>query len=208
MSEHNTHTNYLSAKLVPGPLSQVDIPTYSSSVQYWKHPERTASEHGLRVATPETWHARLGHLSLNNMDLLVSKDMVTGYPLTRLQIQLTKDDPNRFYELYVKSNSKRFPSPSSKSAPSSRILELLHTDIAGPYGTPSLTGMRYILTVLDDFTKLSSVECVKSKDHVPDALISICKNLENQCTYHPGSPVIKAIRCDNGKEYINGVVKD
>jgi hypothetical protein len=142
------------------------------------------------------------------MELLASKDMVTGYPLTRLQLQLTKDDPNRFCEPCVKANSKRFPSPSSKNAPSSSILELLHTDIAGPYGTLSLNGMRYILTVLDDYTKLSSVECLKSKDRVPDAHISMCKNLENQCIDHPVSPVIKAIRCDNGTEFIKSVVKD
>jgi hypothetical protein len=32
-SEQDTHTNYLSAKHVPGPLSRDDIPTYSASVQ-------------------------------------------------------------------------------------------------------------------------------------------------------------------------------
>jgi hypothetical protein len=142
------------------------------------------------------------------MELLAGKDMVIGYPLTCLQIQLTKDDPNHFCEPCVKANSKRFPSPSSKSAPSTRVVQLLHTDIAGPYGNPSLSGMRYILTVLDDYTKQSCVICIKSKDHVPDELIAICKNMENQCSDHPGSPVIKAIRCDNGKEYLNHVVKD
>jgi hypothetical protein len=142
------------------------------------------------------------------MELLASKDMVTRYPLTRLQIQLTKDDTNRFCEPCVKGNSKRFPSPSSKSASSTRVLQLLHMDIPGPYGIPSLSGLRYILTVLEDYTKLSCVICIKSKDHVPDELIAICKNLENHCPDHPGSPVIKAIRCDNGKEYLNYMVKD
>jgi hypothetical protein len=46
-SEKDTHTNYLSAKLVPGPLSRDVIPTYSASVQWSKYPQRIAHEHCL-----------------------------------------------------------------------------------------------------------------------------------------------------------------
>jgi hypothetical protein len=94
---------------------------------------------------------------MSNMDLLIREDMVTGFPITRPQLEQTKDNPNRFCEPCVMANSKRFPSPSSLNPPAKRILELMHTDIAGPYGTPSLNGMKYILTVLDNFTKLSSI---------------------------------------------------
>ncbi len=64
-----------------------------------------------------------------------------------------------------------------------------------------------MLTVLDDHTKLSSVKCLKHKDDVAAALIHICNSLENQCRDMEGSPKIKAVRSDNGMEYINSEVK-
>jgi transposase InsO family protein len=104
------------------------------------------------------------------------------------------------------ANAKRTPSPTSKNPPTTRILELFHTDLAGPYATESYDGKRYILTVLDDSTKLSSVKCLKHKDNIPATLLHICNNLENQCRDLPGSPRIKAMRSDNGLEFINKVV--
>jgi hypothetical protein len=133
--------------------------------------------------------------------------MVTGFPITRLQLEPTKDNPDRFCEPCVMANSKRFPSPTSLNPRSKRILELHHTDIAGPYAAPSFNDMKYILTVLDDHSKLSSLVCLKSKEDVPESLMSICKDLENQCRDLPGSLHIKSIRCDNGYEYINDEVK-
>jgi transposase InsO family protein len=89
----------------------------------------------------------------------------------------------------------------------SHILELLHTDLAGPNAVTSYNDKRYVLTVLDDHTKLSSVKCLKHKDNVAAALIHICNSLENQCQDMEGSPTIKAVRSDNGTEYINHEVK-
>jgi transposase InsO family protein len=105
------------------------------------------------------------------------------------------------------ANAKRAPSPTSLNPKSTRILELLHTDIAGPYATTSFDDKRYVLTVLDDYTKLSSVKCVKHKDDVAAALIYICNSLENQCLDLEDSPKIKAVKSDNGTEYINSEVK-
>jgi hypothetical protein len=115
--------------------------------------------------------------------------------LTRLQIQLTKGDPNRFCKACVKANSKRFPFPSSKSAPSTRVLHLLHTDIARPYGTPSLTGIRYILTVLDDYTNchvlyVSKARTMCQMNSLPSARTS---RINAQTTVDPQSSKPSAV---------------
>jgi hypothetical protein len=95
-------------------------------------------------------------------------------------------------------NAKRTPFPTWKNLPTTRILELLHTDLAGPYATESYDGKGYVLTVLDDYTKLSSVKYLyRHKDDVAAALLHISKNLENQCTDLLGSPKIKAMRSEN-----------
>jgi hypothetical protein len=105
------------------------------------------------------------------------------------------------------ANAKRALSPTSKNPVSTRILELLHTDLAGPYAVTNFNDKRYVLKVLDDYTKLSSFKCLKHKDDVAAALIHICNSLENQCRDMDGSPRIKAARSDNGNEYINKDVK-
>ena len=65
-----------------------------------------------------------------------------------------------------------------KNPATTQILQLLHTDVAGPYATTSWNDKRYVLTVLDDYTKLSSIKCLKTKEEVPAALIHILNSLE------------------------------
>ena len=43
--------------------------------------------------------------------------------------------------------------PSTQTSTTSRPLELLHLDLIGPTRTESLGGKRYILVVVDDFTR-------------------------------------------------------
>jgi hypothetical protein len=42
-SQSNSHTNYLSATLVPGLFTTDDIPSCPTSIQYYKNPALTAS---------------------------------------------------------------------------------------------------------------------------------------------------------------------
>jgi hypothetical protein len=130
----------------------------------------------------------MGHLGLDNMGLMISKEMVDGFPLTKAELDETRKNPDRFCELCVMANAKRAPSPTSLNPASTRILQLLHTDLARPYAVTSFNDKRYVLTVLDDYTKLSSVKCLKHKDDVAAALIHICNSLENQCRDMEGPP--------------------
>jgi hypothetical protein len=203
----NSHTNYINADTAPGPFTLKDVDNIPTGVLFAKNPSLTARVFGLRAVLPEVWHARLGHLGLDNMGLLISKDMVRGFRLTKSQIEDTKKNPDRFCEPCVLANAKRAPSPTSLNPATTRILEHLHTNLAGPYATTSYNDKSYVLTVLDDYTKLSSIKCLKHKDDVAAALIHICNSLENQCRDMDGSSLIKAVRSDNGTEYINSEVK-
>jgi hypothetical protein len=206
-SAMNSHTNYINAETAPIPFTLEDVESIPTCVKYAKNPSLTSRVFGLRAVSTEVWHARLGHFGLENMGLLVSKNMVLGFPLTKSQIEDIRKNVDRFCELCVMANAKRAPSPTSLNPPSTRILEPLHTDLAGPYATTSYNDKRYVLTVLDDHTKLSSIKSLKDKDDVAAALIHICNSLENQCRDMEGSPHIKAVRSDNGTEYINSEVK-
>ena len=80
----------------------------------------------------------------------------------------------------------------------SRPLELLHIDLMGPTRVQSLGGKRYILVVVDDFTRYTWVMLLRDKVEVPDKMIHLCKKLQVE----KGS-VIAKIRSDHGREFKN-----
>ena len=77
-------------------------------------------------------------------------------------------------------------------------LELLHVDLMGPTRMESLGGKRYIMVVVDDFSRYSWVEFLREKSKACEKMEKLCKRLQNE----KGVPIIK-IRSDHGKEFEN-----
>ena len=80
----------------------------------------------------------------------------------------------------------------------SRLLKLLHVDLMGPTRVESLGGKRYIMVVVDDFSRYSWVEFLREKSKACEKMEKLCKRLQNE----KGVPIIK-IRSDHGKEFEN-----
>ena len=80
----------------------------------------------------------------------------------------------------------------------SRPLELLHIDLMGPVRVQSLGGMKYILVVMDDFTKYTWVVLLKDKSEATDNMIHLCKKLQVEKNI-----LIAWIRSDHGREFEN-----
>ena len=77
-------------------------------------------------------------------------------------------------------------------------LELLHVNLMGPSRTESFGGKRYIMVVVDDFSKYSWVEFLRENSKECEKMEKLCKRLQNE----KGVPIIK-IRSDHGKEFEN-----
>ena len=80
----------------------------------------------------------------------------------------------------------------------SRCLELLHIDLLGPTRTESLKGKRYIMVIVDDFSRYTWIEFLREKSEACEKLETLCKRLRNE----KGVPIVK-IRSDHGKEFEN-----
>ena len=80
----------------------------------------------------------------------------------------------------------------------SRCLKLLHVDLMGPTRTESLGGKRYIMIIVDDFSRYTWVEFLREKSEVCEKLEILYKRLQND----KGVPFVK-IRSDHGKEFEN-----
>ena len=80
----------------------------------------------------------------------------------------------------------------------SRPLKLLHIDLMGPARVQSLGGKKYILVVMDDFTRYTWVVLLRDKAKAPKKMIHLCKKLQVE-----KGIVIARIRSDHGREFEN-----
>nr|GFB30537.1 retrovirus-related Pol polyprotein from transposon TNT 1-94 [Tanacetum cinerariifolium] len=109
------------------------------------------------------WHRRLSHLNFNTINLMSKNDIVVGLP----KLKFVKDHLCSSCEL-GKAKRKSF---HTKLTPSSkRRLQLLHMDLCGPMRVASINGKRYVLTVVDDYSRYTWTHFLRSKDETPEAL--------------------------------------
>nr|GEZ48778.1 putative ribonuclease H-like domain-containing protein [Tanacetum cinerariifolium] len=98
--------------------------------------------------------------------------------------------------------SKRASHPPKPVLNSRQRLHLLHMDLCRPMRIASINGKRYILVIVDDYSRYTWVHFLRSKDEAPAVIITFLKRI----TVLLQSPVI-IIRTDNGTEFKNQVLK-
>nr|GEV94840.1 hypothetical protein [Tanacetum cinerariifolium] len=109
------------------------------------------------------WHRRLSHLNFDYINLLLKKDIVIGLP----KLKYVKDQLCSSCEL---SKAKR-SSCKSKAIPRSKErLNLLHMDLCGPMRVASINGKKYILVIVDDYSRYTWTLFLRSKDETPEVL--------------------------------------
>ncbi|WRX23429.1 Integrase [Theobroma cacao] len=97
-----------------------------------------------------------------------------------------------------KQTRKPFPKQSGWKA--SRKLELVHTDIFGPIKTASLSGSKYYIIFIDDYSKFCWIFFLKEKSEALSYFKKFKAAAENF-----SSQKVRTLRTDNGKEYTSSV---
>ena len=92
----------------------------------------------------------------------------------------------------------KFSHPKVNVTATSHPLELLHVDLMDPTRTESLGGKRYIVVVVDDFSRYSWVEFLREKLEAFKKMKKLCKRLQNE-----KGVLIAKIRSDHRKEFLN-----
>lgn len=140
-----------------------------------------------RCESINTWHKRLAHLNYSGLQTL--KSISTGLEFY--------DEPEACVSC-IKGKIHRQPFPKQKSTRSKEVLGLIHSDLCGPMEIDSIGGARYVLTFIDDKTRMTFVSFLKTKDEVFHKFVQFKVYIEKQT-----GKSIKAIRSDRGKEYVN-----
>nr|GEV65724.1 integrase, catalytic region, zinc finger, CCHC-type, peptidase aspartic, catalytic [Tanacetum cinerariifolium] len=77
-------------------------------------------------------------------------------------------------------------------------LYLLHMDLCGPMPVASINGKRYILVIVDDYSRFTWVRFLRSKDEAPEAIIKCIKNIQVHL-----NAIVRNVRTDNGTKFVN-----
>nr|GEW55346.1 hypothetical protein [Tanacetum cinerariifolium] len=137
------------------------------------------------------WHRRLSHLNFDYINLLSKKDIVIGLP----KLKYVKDQLCSSCEL---SKAKR-SSSKSKAIPNSKgRLNLLHMDLCGPMLVASINGKKYILVIVDNYSRYTWTLFLHSKDETPEVLKDFLTILQRNLQV-----LVITVRTDRGTEFLN-----
>ncbi|GJU22046.1 retrovirus-related pol polyprotein from transposon TNT 1-94 [Tanacetum coccineum] len=141
------------------------------------------------------WHPRLSHLNFGTINDLTRLELVDGLP----KFKYRKD---HLCSAYERGKSKKASHPPKLVPSDHSKLELLHMDLCGPMRVASINGKKYILVIVDDFSRYTWVYFLRSKDETPE----IIKKFITQAQLNYKAKVCK-IRTDNGTEFKNATLK-
>ncbi|KAJ1520304.1 hypothetical protein ONE63_004503 [Megalurothrips usitatus] len=144
----------------------------------------------LMTAEEGLWHKRLGHLGYDNMKRLCG--MVSG-------IDKLKCEGERFCEVCIEGKQARLPFGGTRPE-TTRPLERVHSDLCGPIKPVAYNGVKYIMTIIDDYTHYVVVYGLKSKES-QEVVACIKAYVARVSVLFPRG--ISQFRCDNGTEYVN-----
>ncbi|GKE17582.1 integrase, catalytic region, zinc finger, CCHC-type containing protein [Tanacetum coccineum] len=107
------------------------------------------------------WHQCLSHLNFDTINDLAKNDLVTGLPKFKYHKE-------RLCPSCEQGKSKRRSHPPKPVPNSKQRLHLLHMDLCGPMRITSINGKRYVLVIVDDYSRYTWVHFLRSKDETPE----------------------------------------
>ena len=96
----------------------------------------------------------------------------------------------------------RTPMETQSTRNTVHALELVHSDICGPISPFSLGASSYLLTFIDDYSRVSWVYFLKKKSEAAENIRKWISQAEKQY-----GKSIKRFRSDREEEYVNNVPK-
>ncbi|XP_022008232.1 uncharacterized protein LOC110907579 [Helianthus annuus] len=139
-------------------------------------------KHDLETSS-KLWHRRLGHISRDRMIRLVKDG------------ELPDLDFSDFGTCVECIKGKKTNKNKKGATRSSGLLELIHTDICGPF-PPGITGHTSFITFIDDYSRYMYLYLIKEKSESLEMFKTFKAEVENQL-----SRKIKVVRSDRGGEY-------
>ncbi|KAJ9556119.1 hypothetical protein OSB04_010733 [Centaurea solstitialis] len=133
------------------------------------------------------WHSHLGHINKKRIAQLQKDGVLESFDL--------KSDDVCESCLLGKMTKSPFTSACERVE---GLLDLVHTDVCGPFRSATKDGKCYYVTFTDDFSRYGYVYLVKHKSDTFEVFKRYQNEVENQL-----GRKIKVIRSDRGGEYLS-----
>nr|GEZ23742.1 retrovirus-related Pol polyprotein from transposon TNT 1-94 [Tanacetum cinerariifolium] len=137
------------------------------------------------------WHWRLSHLNFGTINDLARKDLVRGLP----RLKFEKDHLCSACQLG--KSKKHTHKPKTKNT-NLEVLHTLHMDLCGLMLVQTINGKKYILVIVDDYSRFTWVKFLRSKDETPEVVIKFIQQIQVSL-----NKTVRYIRIDNGTEFVN-----
>ena len=172
---------YIQAKLING-VYEIDISeTQSANVAHSSQKDE---------ADMQLWHRRLGHRDTTTIMNLQKGDLVRG-----LQVKESKEALTKCISCITEKAVK--PSfPRCVEQRSTKVLDIIYSDLCGPINVPSLGNNKYILIFIDDFSRYCVAYFIREKSETVEMFKEYIAMVRNKFQRAPA-----VLMTDNGGEY-------
>nr|GFA86677.1 hypothetical protein [Tanacetum cinerariifolium] len=136
-------------------------------------------------------YVRLNHLNFGIINDLARKDLVRGLP----RLKFEKDHLCSTCQL---GKSKKHTYKPKAENTNLKVLNTLHMDLCGLMRVQTINGKKYILVIVDDYSRFTWVKFLRSKDETHDVVIKFITQIQVGL-----NKTVRYIRTDNGTEFVN-----
>lgn len=105
--------------------------------------------------TADLWHARLGGVGYHKLKVIMEKSMLEGLPQLEVKIDVVCAGCQYGKTHQLPYNESKFRSK--------KPLELIHSDVFGLVKQASISGMRYMVMFIDDYSRYVWIFFMKEK---------------------------------------------
>ncbi|GJV54051.1 retrovirus-related pol polyprotein from transposon TNT 1-94 [Tanacetum coccineum] len=99
---------------------------------------------------------------------------------------------------FVIGKSKKASHPLKTENTNTEVLHTIHMDLCGPMRTESINGKKYVLVIVDDYTRFGWVRFLRTKDETPHAIEKFIVKTQRAL-----NATVRFVRTDNGTEFVN-----
>nr|GEV84028.1 hypothetical protein [Tanacetum cinerariifolium] len=117
------------------------------------------------------WHRRLNHMNFGTINDLARKYLVRGLP----RLKFEKDHLCSACQL---GKSKKHTHKPKTENTNLEVLNTLHIDLCGPMQVQTINGKKYILVIIDDYSRFTWVKILRSKDETPEVVIKFLQQIQ------------------------------
>ncbi|GJS75399.1 retrovirus-related pol polyprotein from transposon TNT 1-94 [Tanacetum coccineum] len=141
------------------------------------------------------WHRCLSHLKFRTINQLAKQGLVKGLP----KLKYAKDHVCSACQMGKSKKESHKPKPEPST---NHTLQMLHMDLCQIMRVESINGKKYILVIVDDYSRFTWVKFLRTKDEIPEVIIKILKQAQVSL-----QAMVRYLHTDNGTEFVNQTLR-